>query len=117
MELSRNKYQKLSLYNSSSLLQKFYEVFLQHHWFSYKSEPTFGNRRYILYQIFWTGEWIPQHYILISLDVISSFTNILKSLVIKIIKKDWRFISCYTNLTLEALLSPIEFYVDSDYFF
>ncbi|XP_044745148.1 uncharacterized protein LOC123307011 [Coccinella septempunctata] len=59
---------------------------------------------------------LPDHYKLISLDVISLFTNIPKGLVLSTLSKRWSYISAYTNIPKKIFLEMIEFYFDSSYF-
>ncbi|XP_044766179.1 uncharacterized protein LOC123322301 [Coccinella septempunctata] len=59
---------------------------------------------------------IPVNYRLVSLDVVSLFTNIPKNLVVSILSKRWPFISAYTNNPRKLFLEMIEFYFDSSYF-
>lgn len=59
---------------------------------------------------------LPKNYILISLDVVSLFTNIPKMLVITIIKTKWQFLKAYTDVPLKTLVKLIEFCFNSSYF-
>lgn len=59
---------------------------------------------------------LEEGYILISLDVVSLFTNIPKELVLKIVKNSWRFLSAYTNLNFKMFSLLIEFLFNTSYF-
>ena len=59
---------------------------------------------------------LPNIYIMISLDVISLFTNIPKVLVIEIIKKDCQKMSQYINVPQEVLLDLICCLYETAYF-
>lgn len=59
---------------------------------------------------------LPDNYELISLDVVSLFTNIPKKLIIDIISSDWRYISSYTNMSKDMFLRLINFIFESSYF-
>ena len=59
---------------------------------------------------------LPPHYVLVSLDVTSLFTNIPKDLVIGIIKNKWRFISAYTTMSRDFFCQVVEFLFNSSYF-
>lgn len=59
---------------------------------------------------------IPENYVLVSLDVISLFTNIPKQLVMDIIKKDFKFLSSYTQISSKTLLDIASFCFETSYF-
>lgn len=59
---------------------------------------------------------LKEGYVLVSLDVVSLFTNIPKEFVLKILKKNWRFMSAYTDISYVLLSRIIEFLFESSYF-
>lgn len=59
---------------------------------------------------------LPEKHILISLDVVSLFTNIPKQLVVDIVTKQWKYISAYTNIEKDLFLDIVSFCFDSSYF-
>lgn len=59
---------------------------------------------------------LPESHALVSLDVVSLYTNIPKQLVLHIIKKNWQFISAYTSIPRDLLCNMIEFLFTSSYF-
>lgn len=63
-----------------------------------------------------TNIHVPNNYKLISLDVVSLFTNIPKTLVTQIIKKRWNYISCFTELSRDDFISLVDLTFESSYF-
>ncbi|XP_044758349.1 uncharacterized protein LOC123316371 [Coccinella septempunctata] len=59
---------------------------------------------------------VPEGYCLISLDVISLYTNVVKDLTVKIVKKRWKYISAFTNIPKTLFLEMIVFIFTSSYF-
>ena len=59
---------------------------------------------------------LPHNHILVSLDVVSLFPSIPKSLVIEIVKKKWKYIECYTEVSKEVLIDIIQFIFNSSFF-
>ncbi|XP_044766183.1 uncharacterized protein LOC123322305 [Coccinella septempunctata] len=59
---------------------------------------------------------VPENYKMMSLDVVSLFTNIPKSLVFQIITKRWRYISCFTVLDENSFIKLVDIVFDSSYF-
>ncbi|XP_044754973.1 uncharacterized protein LOC123313928 [Coccinella septempunctata] len=59
---------------------------------------------------------VPEDYILISLDVVSLFTNVPLSLVTQLVIKHWNLISCYTVLDKKSFLLLLDTYFESSYF-
>ncbi|XP_044756971.1 uncharacterized protein LOC123315370 [Coccinella septempunctata] len=59
---------------------------------------------------------VPKGYILISLDVVSLFTNISKELVIIVTHKRWHYIKNFTNLDKSTFISLIELCFEGGYF-
>lgn len=59
---------------------------------------------------------IPDNYVLISLDVISLYTNIPVKLVTKLIEKNWKDIKKYTDLPMTEIVGAIELTLNSTYF-
>lgn len=59
---------------------------------------------------------LPPNYVMVSLDVVSLFTNIPKHLVLQIIKENWSHISAYTELDKTMLCRIIDFIFESSYF-
>ena len=59
---------------------------------------------------------IPDNYILISLDVISLYTNIPINLTKNILTKKWEKIKQYTDLPLNEFLNAVELTLNSTYF-
>ena len=59
---------------------------------------------------------IPEEYILISLDLISLYTNIPISLATKIINKKWNNIKQYTDIPQDEFLKAVELTLNSTYF-
>lgn len=57
---------------------------------------------------------IPEGYIMISLDVVSLFTNVSRDLVRKNIIEKWREID--TNINLDMFLEMVELCMESNYF-
>ncbi|XP_044764498.1 uncharacterized protein LOC123321057 [Coccinella septempunctata] len=62
------------------------------------------------------GLVIPENYILVSLDVVSLFTNVPKDLVVELTKSRWSYIAAYTDMTKEMFIRVIEFIFQSSYF-
>lgn len=62
------------------------------------------------------GFSIPDDHILISLDVISLFTNIPTDLTIELLKDRWSLIEDHCELTLDAFVSLLQFCFDNSYF-
>ena len=59
---------------------------------------------------------VPENYVLLSLDVISLFTNIPTELVIQIIEKKWPLIKKHTNLPLNEFINALKIVLDSTFF-
>ncbi|XP_044751669.1 uncharacterized protein LOC123311665 [Coccinella septempunctata] len=59
---------------------------------------------------------VPKGYILISLDVVSLFTNISKDLVIRVAHKRWNYIKNFTTLDKATFISLIELCFEGGYF-
>lgn len=59
---------------------------------------------------------LPEGYVIISLDVVSLFSNIPINLVIQGIEKRWDTIGSYCNITYEKFIDTIQFIFDSTYF-
>lgn len=59
---------------------------------------------------------IPDNYVLVSLDVVSLFTNIPKQLVKDIISKQYKFLSSYIEISKKMLLEIVDFCFDTSYF-
>lgn len=59
---------------------------------------------------------IPPNYKLISLDVVSLYTNIPTDLAKKIVEKKWPEIKQYTDLPLKEFLEALDFTLNSTYF-
>lgn len=55
-------------------------------------------------------------YILISLDVVSLFPSIPKSLIIEMITKKWNWFEAYTELSKAEFIRTLKFIFDSSYF-
>lgn len=59
---------------------------------------------------------LPAGYVLVSLDVVSLFSNIPKTLIIKSINKHWQTIKTHTTFNKKQFLELIEFILDTTYF-
>lgn len=59
---------------------------------------------------------LPEDYILVSLDVVSLFTNVTHSHTKNVIQKNWHTISAYTSLDKATFLTLIDFLFQSSYF-
>ncbi|XP_044764491.1 uncharacterized protein LOC123321050 [Coccinella septempunctata] len=59
---------------------------------------------------------VPDGYELVSLDVISLFTNIPKELVIKTIKDQWHYIKNFTNLRRKEFVHLVDLCFEGGYF-
>lgn len=59
---------------------------------------------------------IPNDYVIISLDVVSLFTNIPKELVFSSIEKRWELIGTVCNIPKDRFLSLVDFVFDTTYF-
>ncbi|XP_015120513.1 uncharacterized protein LOC107043495 [Diachasma alloeum] len=59
---------------------------------------------------------LPEGYVLISLDVVSLFTNIPKELVIKIVEDNWEEWSSLVSASKEVVLSLIKYCFEASYF-
>lgn len=59
---------------------------------------------------------IPDNYVLISLDVISLFTNIPTDLTKELVTRKWYLIRNHCNMTLEQFLELLSFVIDNSYF-
>lgn len=62
------------------------------------------------------GFTLPTNYILISLDVISLFTNIPLQLLLDIIEQKWDLVKSHTTLSLHSMLELIKFTFNNCYF-
>lgn len=62
------------------------------------------------------GVILPENYVLVSLDVISLFTNIPVDLVIELICLEWEKIKAHTSLARENFVKLIQFVCDNCYF-
>ncbi|XP_044764379.1 uncharacterized protein LOC123320947 [Coccinella septempunctata] len=58
---------------------------------------------------------LPEGYILISLDVVSLFTNIPLDLILEILRKNWDLIKPHTTLSRESFIEIIEFIFNNAY--
>ena len=59
---------------------------------------------------------LPNNYIIISLDVISLYTNVPIELALSIIRKKWNEIKKFTDIPLDEFLTAIELTLKSTYF-
>ena len=59
---------------------------------------------------------LPNNFVVISLDVVSLFTNIPADLVIKILKLKWNIIQIHTKLSRDSFLALINFIFKNTYF-
>lgn len=59
---------------------------------------------------------LPENYILMSLDAVSLFTNIPKTLVLEIIEIRWQEISEFTDIPLQLFIKIVEICFDTSYF-
>lgn len=59
---------------------------------------------------------VPDDYVLVSLDVVSLFTNIPKNLVINIIEESYKYISNYTDISKSTLIQLIRYCFETSYF-
>lgn len=59
---------------------------------------------------------LPDGYVLISLDVVSLFPSIPKDLLIQMITKHWKFITCYTVLSKDLFIEIVSFIFDNSFF-
>lgn len=59
---------------------------------------------------------LPEGYVIISLDVVSLFTNISLELVLKIISDEWPFIEPHTHIPKIDFCSVVKFLFESTYF-
>jgi len=59
---------------------------------------------------------LPESHILVSLDVVSLFTNVPLHLAITSINNRWNFIEKFTKISKEAFISMIKFILSSTYF-
>lgn len=59
---------------------------------------------------------VPDKHVLISLDVISLFTNIPKDLVLKIINEDWNEMAKVIKVKKDTLITLVKFCFESSYF-
>lgn len=59
---------------------------------------------------------VPNDYILVSLDVISLFTNIPVELVSELIQQRWQLIEPHTTLNLNNVITLFNFCIDNNYF-
>lgn len=80
-----------------------------------------NNNEYFVKDSFQFAEFInekqlPEGFVIISLDVVSLFSNIPRELVINSIKKRWRCISSYCNMSYDKFIEIIEFIFDTTYF-
>lgn len=62
------------------------------------------------------GVQLPQNFVLISLDVVSLFTNIPLELVVTIIEDKWSFIKDFCNFDLSSFITLIRFIFNNCYF-
>jgi len=60
--------------------------------------------------------YIDNDFILISLDVISLFTNILIDMIIESVSKTWKFISANCNIPEDEFLRAVRLVLDSIFF-
>ncbi|KAI4472863.1 hypothetical protein M0804_015578, partial [Polistes exclamans] len=80
------------------------------------SKFVFSIKNSFEFAEFIRGTKLPEGYILVSLDVISLFTNIPKELVIKIIEDNWDELSKYITVHKKTLIELIQFCFESSYF-
>ena len=65
---------------------------------------------------FINGFKLPENYVLISLDVVSLYTNIHKKLIMDSIKRHWAAICEVTKIPQKVFLDSIEFIFDTNFF-
>ncbi|KAI4476134.1 hypothetical protein M0804_013841 [Polistes exclamans] len=80
------------------------------------SKFVFSIKNSFEFAEFIRGTKLPEGYILVSLDVISLFTNIPKELVIKIIEDNWDELSKYITVHKKTLIELIQFCFELSYF-
>lgn len=59
---------------------------------------------------------LPEDFVLISLDVVSLFTNISLDLTLHIIQEEWPLIEMHTDVPIENFVQIIEFLFEANYF-
>lgn len=59
---------------------------------------------------------IPEDHVLVSLDVVSLYTNIPTELALEVVEKRWNILQAYTSLPLEEFLDAVRMTLTSTYF-
>ena len=83
---------------------------------SYNKTNSYYIKDSFEFATFINGFKLPENYVLISLDVVSLYTNIHINLIIDSIKKHWAAISNFTKIPQKIFLEAIEFIFDTNFF-
>ncbi|XP_050507145.1 uncharacterized protein LOC126884882 [Diabrotica virgifera virgifera] len=83
---------------------------------SYNESNEFYIRDSFTFSNFINNVKVPNNYILISLDVVSLFTNLPLDAILNSIKNNWNSISLHTKISLEDFIRILTFIFDSNIF-